>query len=135
MNRPLFRRPSPDFHGPFGHRNLSALCHAGFLHERRDHRRRSIVRPEFAVLVEELLPPVEIVAEDFMELRFRRIVTMRLLKMFAGPNRLAYHGATLRNMRQPCSSPNTSIIRSRCRHMTRIGSSKAGSGGSSPVRR
>src|SRR5882724_5033230 len=57
--------------------------------------------------------------------------TTRLLNSWHGPNRLAYHGATLRNIRQPSSSPKTSIIRSRWRHMMRTRSEKAGSGGSS----
>src|ERR1700686_422167 len=58
--------------------------------------------------------------------------TTRLLNSWHGPNRFAYHGATLRNIRQPCSSPNTSTIKSRCRHITRTRSLKAGSGGSLP---
>src|SRR5882724_12938842 len=55
--------------------------------------------------------------------------TTFLLNSWHGPNRLAYHGATLRNIRQPSSSPKTSIIRSRWRHMMRVRSENGGSGG------
>ena len=33
------------------------------------------------------------------------IETMRCLNILEGPNRFAYHGATLRKSRAPCSSP------------------------------
>ena len=61
--------------------------------------------------------------------------TTFLLNSFDGPNRFAYHGATLRNIRHPCSSPNTSIIKSRCRHKTRMRSANFASAGNTPVSR
>ena len=55
------------------------------------------------------------------------------LNSAAGPKRLEYQGATLRNMRQPCASPKTCTIKSTCRCITCTRSSKLGSGNDSPV--
>src|SRR6185295_7093510 len=59
--------PSPHLHRPLWHRNGLAPGRLRFLHERRHHWRRTVIGPERALLVEELLPPLLVVLKQFVE--------------------------------------------------------------------
>ena len=84
------------------------------LHEGRDHRRKLEAREQFAALIEELLAPAGVVGQHGENSAWVATWTLHLLKTLVGPNRFAYHGATLQNTRQPRPSPNTSTTKSRC---------------------
>src|SRR5260221_3584376 len=61
---------SPHLDRAFGHRDVFALRRSGFwfAHEGRDHRRRLKAGKQFAVLVEKLLPPADVVFQHIVEL-------------------------------------------------------------------
>src|SRR6266481_5518408 len=66
------RRRSPDLDRTFGDGDGLAPRHARFLHERSDQGRRTIARLKLAVLVKKLPPPMEIIFQNFVELRAAR---------------------------------------------------------------
>src|SRR5947207_5352080 len=71
MTGQRFRSTSPNFHRAFRHRNPLALRDALARAERGGQRRRLVLRFELALVVEELLSPLDVVGQYRAKLRSR----------------------------------------------------------------
>jgi len=71
MSRAFLRVDLPHFHRAFRYGNLFALSRSRFAHEGRDHRRLLKTGKQFAVLVEKLTAPADVMSQDVVEFRAR----------------------------------------------------------------